>query len=96
MPYTIHLDQQATSQVISAMRLSSDRMYDMASSLFYHVAQADWQCSAREDFVDELFGITRQLRQLCDQLDALAFQVALKTEQWVESDTHFSSKYNLL
>ncbi len=92
MAYTIHLDQETTQQMIYAMRIKAERMYDSANTLYRVMSLADWRCAAREDFIDELYSTTRQIRHLCDQLDALAFEATRKTEQWVIKAANFNHR----
>jgi hypothetical protein len=83
MPNLLHLDTDATDTLRLQLRQRADDLYDRAVRLYAVLALAGWEGRSREELLDDLYRTTAALKQQAEQLDQLAFQLQIETEQWL-------------
>lgn len=92
MSPSIHLDKEITDQTAQKLRLTAESLFEHANRIYAVLANAEWEGSAREEFLSQLYRKTASLKTLSDSLDLLGFQLSQETETWISISARFSHR----
>lgn len=82
---TLHMETETVQQVASQLRLASENLRIHAQNLNAMVVSIDWISSSKDEFLQDVQGLTRQLEANADVVAVLADRVDSEVLEWEQA-----------